>query len=260
MPDRELRRPASEPPPPDWPEASTRNCRVPFATAAVQNPCAGRGNQTGRTEPLARRGPGGEVATPSADAARNAGRRFRRTVRLRPSWPADGVRIAPFDHNGLALYFWNGGTKGSPCSTTNSPAPSGPPIGRRVPRITSSPNPRARRYRQRPLRHSARGGSRRDPAPGGSLVLSRGDLRLLTAPLASPPDELLFDGRASFRVSLDVSRGTDSRRSPASHDAAVGRRSSRRSRVEAPERRRSTPVRDRAGPRCAERDAEAGVA
>lgn len=125
---------------------------------------------------------------------------FEGLLRLKAPWPADAVlHLAPFDHQGLVIYFWSG-EQGVSLHYYQYPRPlwAAYQITRRgnEPRplsyaLIATDNDRYDRSGQGTIefRHQ-----------DGTLVLSRGDLRLLTAPLVAPPLEVYFDKRASFRA------------------------------------------------------------
>ncbi|MFN0053118.1 MAG: PQQ-binding-like beta-propeller repeat protein [Planctomycetales bacterium] len=131
---------------------------------------------------------------------------FEGLVRWQAPWPEDAVlRLAPFDHSGLALHFWKG-TEGVTFCYFETPR-----SGWAAYRTTrEGDTPRPSRYMlvgadndryDRTLR-----GAVEIRYQKGTLVLSRGDLRLLTATFSGPPSELYFDKRAWFR-SLTMYRG-----------------------------------------------------
>lgn len=131
---------------------------------------------------------------------------FEGLLKLKAPWPADGVlRIAPFEHDGLIIYFWNGEQGVSlhyyhnqrqswAAYKTRRQAKEPRPVSYA---LVATDNDRYERSYLGPveIRHQE-----------GSLVVSRGDMRLLTAPLASPPAEVYFDRRAVLR-SFTMFRG-----------------------------------------------------
>ncbi|MES2793967.1 MAG: hypothetical protein V4719_30415, partial [Planctomycetota bacterium] len=101
------------------------------------------------------------------------------------------------DHFGLRLHFWNG-SEGVTFQFSDRPSPWWGAYA--TTRKNGAPKPETR-----VLIGSADG--RMDPAlhgpiefrfQSGSLVFSRGDLRLMTVPFAQPPGEVFFEGRAAF--------------------------------------------------------------
>ena len=131
---------------------------------------------------------------------------FDGLLQLKAAWPADGVlRLAPFEHDGLVLYFWNGEQGVSlhyyhnqrqawAAYRTSRHGKEPRPI---TLALVATDNGRYERSFAGPMeiRHQA-----------GNLVVSRGDVRLLSAPLASPPSEVYFERRAMFRT-LTMYRG-----------------------------------------------------
>lgn len=123
---------------------------------------------------------------------------FDGLLKLRAPWPADAVlRLSPYDHFGLRLHFWNG-DEGVSFQFSDRPAPWWGVYA--TTRKNGVPRPE-----QRVLIGSADG--RMDPTlhgpveirfQAGTLVFSRGDLRLMTVPFAQPPRDVYFDGRGAF--------------------------------------------------------------
>lgn len=125
---------------------------------------------------------------------------FEGLVRLKAAWPADGVmRVAPFDNPGFVIYFWNA-EQGIALHSYLHPRPTW--AAYRTRRNAQEPRPTAYalvatdddRYERTgagpiEIRHQ-----------DGALVVSRGDVRLITAPLVSPPTEVYFDRRAWLRT------------------------------------------------------------
>lgn len=123
---------------------------------------------------------------------------FDGLLRLRSPWPADAVlRLSPYDHFGLRLHFWNG-NEGVTFQFSDRPSPwwgafatarqPGSPRPERKALIGSADN-RMDQSLHGPVefRHQ-----------NGTLILSRGDVRLITVPLAQLPSEVYFEGRAAF--------------------------------------------------------------
>ena len=123
---------------------------------------------------------------------------FDGILKLRAPWPSDAVmRLSPYDHYGLRLHFWNG-TEGVSFQFSDRPAPWWGAYA--TTRQNGLPKPETR-----VLIGSADG--RMDPTlhgqiefryQAGTLVFSRGDIRLITVPFAQPPGEVYFEGRAGF--------------------------------------------------------------
>ncbi len=123
---------------------------------------------------------------------------FDGILKLKAPWPADAVmRLSPYDHYGLRLHFWNG-TEGVSFQFSDRPSPWWGAYA--TTRANGLPKPETRA-----LIGSADG--RMDPTlhgqiefryQAGTLVFSRGDIRLITVPFAQPPGEVYFEGRAGF--------------------------------------------------------------
>ena len=123
---------------------------------------------------------------------------FDGLLKLKAPWPGDAVlRLAPYDHYGLRLHFWNG-TQGVTFQFSDRPAPWWGAYATTRPGGGPKPETRA-------LIGSAEG--RLDPTlhgqiefrhQAGNLVFSRGDIRLMTVPFAQPPGEVYFEGKAGF--------------------------------------------------------------
>jgi outer membrane protein assembly factor BamB len=124
---------------------------------------------------------------------------FDGLVRLCAPWPPDAVlAMAPFDHHGLAIYFWHG-TQGVSLHYYQHPRPTW--AAYRVSRKGQEPRPATfalaatdnGRYDRSlagaiEIRHQA-----------GNLVVNRGDIRLVTVPLEGPPGEVYFERHAWLR-------------------------------------------------------------
>jgi outer membrane protein assembly factor BamB len=131
---------------------------------------------------------------------------FEGLLRWKAPWPDNAVlRLSLFEFDGFAMYLWNGGTGVAlhfhqhprPCWAAyeisrdeGEPRPSA--YG-----LVATDNDRFDRTGQGPVELRQQ---------EGTLVLSRGDVRLLTAPLSEPPREVYFDRRATIR-SLTMYRG-----------------------------------------------------
>lgn len=125
---------------------------------------------------------------------------FEGLLRLKAPWPADAVlRLSPFEQDGLVVYFWNG-EQGVSLHYYHNQRQSW--AAYKIRRQGKEPRPVAyalvatddHRYERSYLgpleiRHQE-----------GTLVVNRGDIRLLTAPLASAPSEVYFDRRAWLRA------------------------------------------------------------
>jgi outer membrane protein assembly factor BamB len=133
---------------------------------------------------------------------------FDGVLKLRAPWVSDAVmRISPFDHFGLRMHFWNG-TEGVTFQFSDRPAPWwGAYSGTR--QNLGSPRPE-----KLVLINSADGRfdhSLHGPVEfryqAGTLIFSRGDLRLMTVPFSQPPTEVYFDGKCSL-TGFAMYRGT----------------------------------------------------
>jgi outer membrane protein assembly factor BamB len=127
-------------------------------------------------------------------------------IRLRAPWPTDAVlSMAPFDHHGMAMHFWSGKTGVSlyyyqhprPTWAAYRTSRKGPEARPSTFALVATDNDRYERSVPGAIeiRHHA-----------GALVVSRGDLRLLTAPLDGPPAEVYVDKHAWLR-SFTMYRG-----------------------------------------------------
>ena len=128
-------------------------------------------------------------------------------ARLRPRWRPDSVlRLAAFDIDALALHFWNG-----PQGVTLRYYPHQRPqllAAYETSRDTDGPEPTITRLLQSDGGRFARSnaGAIELRHQAGRLVVTRGTTPLLVVPLASPPTEVLLEGRMRLR-SLSMHRG-----------------------------------------------------
>ncbi len=125
---------------------------------------------------------------------------FDGMIRLRAPWPADAVlEMAPFDHHGMAIYFWNG-LSGVSLHCYQYPRPmwvafrttrKGPEAKPSKFALVATDNDRYDRSLAGvfELRHQ-----------DGTLVMNRGDLRLLTVPFEGLPTEVYFEKHAWLRT------------------------------------------------------------
>lgn len=132
---------------------------------------------------------------------------FDGLVRLRAPWPSDAVlRITPFDHDGLTLHFWNG-REGVTLRHYQHPRPMWGAF--ETERTGTNPQPASYVLvgtdDGRVLRVGS--GTVEVRHQDGTLILSRGDVRLIAVPLSEPPTEVYFDRRATFR-GFTMYRGT----------------------------------------------------
>ncbi|MEX0586505.1 MAG: hypothetical protein WD176_07675, partial [Pirellulales bacterium] len=126
---------------------------------------------------------------------------FAGVVRLRAPWSPDVMlRLALTEANKLRMYFWNG-TSGvmlhfhedrrvawAAYAATRKAGAATPS------RLALTATDEDRSYRTSPL-----GAGPIDIYwHQGELVLSRGDVKLLAAPLAGPPSEVVFEGKAGL--------------------------------------------------------------
>lgn len=120
--------------------------------------------------------------------------------RLKSPWPDGAVlRLVPYNFDGLKIHFWNGaagvtlvyyeeGNRWAAYKTTRDGERPTP----KTTVITATDDDRCRRTEFR------FGGPIEIRFVGGELMLSRGDVVLLTAPFAGRPSEVFFDGRATI--------------------------------------------------------------
>jgi outer membrane protein assembly factor BamB len=188
----------------DWPElAAGAGINRPFEQVCFDD-FGTRGVSVAQLqrwlEPVA----GGERSRLVDGAARRGRQRistagFEGLVRLKAPWPADAVlRFVPFDHDGLSLHFWNGG-EGVTLRYFNHPRPMWAAFVTR--RRDESPRPTTFELAATDDGRVARIGSGTLEVrhQDGLLLLSRGNVRLLAAPLPEPPDEAYLDRRAMLR-------------------------------------------------------------
>jgi outer membrane protein assembly factor BamB len=132
-------------------------------------------------------------------------------VKLRGAWPKDGMlRLALVDHDRLRLHFFNG-TAGVTLEYFQDQRHAWAAYA--VKRNAGEVRPRepvlVGTDEERSYRTSPSGVGPIDVSwRGGELVVSRGDVRLLAAPLAEAPAEVYFEGHAGFR-GLSVVRVID---------------------------------------------------
>ncbi len=131
---------------------------------------------------------------------------FDGLYRLKAPWPNDAVlHLAPFDCHGFAIYFWQG-EAGVALRYYDQPRAAW--AAYRILRKPGETRPssyalvavddgRFERTLRGPfdVRHQ-----------DNALIVNRGDIRLLTAPLAGPPTDVFFERHAAFR-SFRMSRG-----------------------------------------------------
>lgn len=125
---------------------------------------------------------------------------FDGMIRLRAPWPADAVlEMAPFDHHGMAIYFWNG-LSGVSLHFYHYPRPMW--VAFRTTRKGPEPKPStfALLANDNDRYDRTLAGALEVRHQSGSLVLNRGDLRLLTCPFEGLPTEVYFEKHAAFRT------------------------------------------------------------
>jgi outer membrane protein assembly factor BamB len=167
--------------------------------------------------------PGQRFALQDATTKRGRCARIDGVARLKAPWPADGgLRFAIEEYNRLAIHAWHGEqgvmlvyhedqrNRWTAYATTRKP---GQPKSETM-AITASDDERARRAEMRyggplELRHV-----------DGELLLLRGDVPLIRAPLAGPPGEVYFDGKAAFE-GIALVRTRDAPPSEPSDEAEV---------------------------------------
>ena len=123
-------------------------------------------------------------------------------IKLRGAWPADGMlRLALSDHNRLRLHFYHG-DRGVTLTYYEDHRHAWAAYS--VSRATGDMRPQSpilvATDEERSFRTSPNGLGPIDIAwREGQLLLSRGDVRLLAAPLAGSPDDVYLEGHAGFR-------------------------------------------------------------
>ena len=133
------------------------------------------------------------------------------SARLRAPWTKDSAfKFAIENYKGLVLHFYHGqegvtlayyqdaGDKWAAWKTTRKPGALRP----ETLALTATDDDRARRTEVR------FGGPMEIRWRGGELIFSRGDIVLLTAPLAAIPEDVYFEGRATF-LGIAVKRTRD---------------------------------------------------
>ena len=127
--------------------------------------------------------------------------KFDGLVRLRaPLAPGTSLRLAVQDVAPLRIHAWSG-TQGA---TLDAYGSNGPWCGYATSRSGTEPLPAGWRLAGRDDGRMARTNPRQPTIvelrhADGLLTLSRGDVRVVEVPLASPPDEIYFEGSCVFR-------------------------------------------------------------
>lgn len=194
--------PAVAPPPADeWPELSPKAPRRSFAGAAFEDvddvPRGISKNQLSRwLAPVL--GQHHQFLETNRGNVVVAG--FDGMLRLRAPWPTDAVlALAPFDHHGLAIDFWNG-RQGVSLRYYQHPRPTW--AAYRTTRKGQEPQPAT-------FALVATDNDRYDRSlagiielrlQSGALVMNRGDIRLLTVPFDGLPTDVYFDKHAWLRT------------------------------------------------------------
>lgn len=184
---------------------------------------------------------------------------FEGLARLRAPWPPDAVlQIAPFDHDGLGIHFWSGLT-GVSLYYYEHPRPMW--AGYRTTRRANELVPATHvllgtdndRY------HRSMRGIIEVRHQKGTLVVSRGDLRLVTIPMAETPSEVIFERRALFQ-SFTMYRGPSIPEEPATDGRdLLDEKPPAKLRWAGDISMGAGLVRDQAGPVHLERPADAGT-
>jgi outer membrane protein assembly factor BamB len=192
--------PAESKPAEEWPELGPKAPRRAFAEAAFDDADGAlRGISKTQLMRWLAPVPGQNHNFSEASRANITVAGIEGLLRLRAPWPADAVlAMAPFDHHGLAIYFWNG-AQGISLHYYQHPRPTW--VAYRIGRKGQEPRPAtfalAAADNGRFDRSGAGAIEIRHQA--GNLVVNRGDIRLLTVPLENPPAEVYFERHAWLR-------------------------------------------------------------
>jgi outer membrane protein assembly factor BamB len=184
-----------------WPELDSKFAPLSFAEAAFRDgDVSPRGFSlrqiTGWLSPVA----GQTHRFAEAQRGNVTVASYEGLVKLKAPWPSDAVlSIAPFEHNGMAMYFWNGKT-GVSLHFFQNPRPnwSAYRITRKDAEL--APVSYALVGTDNDVYSRSLGGAVEIRHQDGALVMNRGDLHLLTAPMEAPPIEVYFDKRAWLRA------------------------------------------------------------
>ena len=118
--------------------------------------------------------------------------------RLRSPWREDlALRLALHDHHGLKLHFWNGGEGVTLWYYAYPPTWAAYTTTRKSAAHQPETYALAATDNHRFVRSGA--GTFELRHAEGKLVMTRGDIALLTVPMPRPPEEVYFEGRASVR-------------------------------------------------------------
>ena len=191
----------------EWPELDPKSSRRAFLDAAFSDADSEpRGISQIQLSRWLVSMPGPNYRLMETNRGKGSVAGFEGLVRFRAPWPSDAVlAIAPFEHHGLAIYFWNG-RQGISLHYYQHPRPVW--VSYRTTRNESEPQPAAYALVATDNEACGRslGGALEIRHQAGNLVVNRGNLRLLSAPLAVPPAEVYFDKRGWFR-SFTMYRG-----------------------------------------------------
>ncbi|MBI3861720.1 MAG: hypothetical protein HY290_07475, partial [Planctomycetia bacterium] len=185
----------------DWPELDPKAPRLPFAEAAFRD-ADGEPRSLSQSQ-LARwlaPVPGQNHRFFETNRGRGVVAGYEGLVRLRAPWPDDAVlSLVPFDHHGMAIYFWTG-KQGVSLHYFMHPRPNW--AAYRITRKDSEllPATFALVATDNDVYQRSLAGAIEIRHQHGALVINRGDLRLLTAPLEARPAEVYFDKRAWLRT------------------------------------------------------------
>lgn len=185
----------------DWPELDPKAPRLPFAEAAFRDAdgdprSLSQSQLTRWLAPV----PGQNHRFFETNRGRGIVAGYEGLVRLRAPWPADAVlALTPFDHQGMAIYFWNG-RAGISLHYFQHPRPNWAAylITRKDTELQPATYALAATDNDTYFRSLS--GAIEIRHQDGSLVVNRGDLHLLTVPLEAPPSEVYFDKRAWLRT------------------------------------------------------------
>jgi hypothetical protein len=184
-----------------WPELGLKTPRLPFAEGAFRD---GDGVARGLSQNQLTRWltpvPGQNNRFFEATRGPSMVAGYEGIVRLKAPWRDDAVvALTPFDHHGMAIYFWNGKT-GVSLHYFQHPRPNW--AAYRITRKDTEliPSTYALAATDNDVYSRSLGGLIELRYQDGALVVNRGDLHMLTVPFANPPVEVYFDKKAWFRT------------------------------------------------------------
>lgn len=185
----------------DWPELNPTKPRRTFIEAAfddVEVPIRGLGqNQLGRwLAPV----PGQPHRLFESPRGTTVVAGFEGLMRLLAPWSEDAVlSFAPFDHHGMAIYFWNG-RQGVSLHYYQQPRP----VWAAYQTTRKDHEPKPATYvlaaTDDDIYNRSLGGIIEVRHQEGELVVNHADLRLFSVPFESLPAEVYFDKRAGLRT------------------------------------------------------------